>query len=163
MIKKFNGDLTKWVAFLDSFNSSIHANPTLSTVDKFNYLSSLLESSAAEAIAELALTAANYYEAIATLKKRFGNPQLIVNRHMDALLNTPAISSHQEVKGLSRLYDSVEAHIRGLRAFGVAVSSYGGMLSSVLVKKLPPEIGLILSHEITGNYWDLEKVMSILE
>ena len=89
-IKKFNGTLTKWVTFWDSFNSSIHTNPTLSSVDKFNYLSSLLESSAAEAIAGLTLTAANYDEAIATLKKRFGNSQLIVNRHMEALLNTAA-------------------------------------------------------------------------
>ena len=99
LIKKFNGNLTKWVTFWDSFNSSIHANPTLWSVGKFNYLSSLLESSAAEAIAGLNLTAANYNEAIATLKKRFGNPQLIVNRHIDALLNTAAISSHHDIKG----------------------------------------------------------------
>ena len=37
-IKKFNGELTKWVTFWDSFNSSIHTNPKLSSVDKFNYL-----------------------------------------------------------------------------------------------------------------------------
>ena len=82
---------------------------------------------------------------------------------MDVLLNTPAISSHQDVKGLRRLYDSVEAHIRGLRALRVAVSGYAGMLSSVLVNKLPPEIRLIISREITGDNWDLEKVMSIVE
>jgi hypothetical protein len=58
------------VTFWDSFNSSIHTNPVLSGVDKFNYLTSLLESSAAKAIACLTLTAANYDEAIATLKKR---------------------------------------------------------------------------------------------
>ena len=34
-IKKFSGDLTRWVTFWDSFNSSIHENPTLSSVDKF--------------------------------------------------------------------------------------------------------------------------------
>ena len=162
-IKKFNGDLTRWVTFWDAFNSSIHTNPTLSSVDKFNYLSSLLESSAAEAIAGLALTAANYDEAIATLKKRFGNPQHIVNRHMEALLNTTAISLHSDVRGLRRLCDSVEAHIRGLRALGIFVSAYGGMLSSILVNKLPPEIRLIVSREIAAGSWDLDKVMSIVE
>ena len=50
-MKKFNGDLTKWATFWDSFCSSIHSNPTLSSIDKFNYLSSLLDSTAAEAIA----------------------------------------------------------------------------------------------------------------
>ena len=158
-IRKFNGDLTKWVTCWDSFSSSIHTNPTLSSVDKFNYLSSLLDSSAAEAIAGLTLTAANYDEAIATLK-RFGSPQLIVNRHMEALLNTAAVSSHQDVKGLRKLHDSVEAHIRGLRALG---SAYGGMLSSVLVNKLPPEIKLIVSRDIAGGSWDLNEVMRLVE
>ena len=54
-IKKFGGDLTKWVTFWDTFNSSIHSNPTLSSVDKFNYLMLLEESSAAEAIAGLTI------------------------------------------------------------------------------------------------------------
>ena len=132
-------------------------------MDKFNYLSSLVESSAAQAIAGLTLTAANYDEAIATLKKRFGNPQLIVNRHMEALLNTAAVSSHHDVKGLRKLHDSVEAHIRGLQALGISASAYGGMLSSVLVNKLPPELRLIISREMAGNSWDLVKVMKIVE
>ena len=162
-IKRFNGDLTKWVTFWDSFSSSIHSNPTLSSVDKFNYLSSLLESSAAEAIAGLTLTAANYNEAIETLKKRFGNPQLIVNRHTEALLNIAAVSSNHDVKGFRRLHDSVEAHVRGLRALGVPATAYGGILSSVLVNKLPPEIRLIISREMTGDGWNLDKVMKIIE
>ena len=133
------------MTFWDSFNSSIHANPILSSVDKFNYLVSLVESSAAEAIAGLSITAANYDEAIATLKKRFGNPQLIVNRHMEALLGVSAIASHHDTNGLRRLVDTVEAHIRGLRALGVPHETYGGLLTSVIVSKLPPEIKLIVS------------------
>ena len=132
-------------------------------MDKFNYLSSLLESSAAKAIAGLILTAANYNEAIETLKKRFGNSQLIVNRHMEALLGTPAISSHSDIRGLRKLHDTVEAHIRGLRALGVSTTAYGGMFSSVLVNKLPPEIRLIVSREMTGDGWSLDKAMKIIK
>ena len=36
--KTFNGDLTKWEAFWNTFESSIHLHPTLSAVDKFTYL-----------------------------------------------------------------------------------------------------------------------------
>ena len=78
LLRKFNGDITKWASFWDSFDSAIHSNPSLSSVDKFNYLNSFLESTAAESIAGLTLTAKNYEEAIAILK-RFGNTQLIVN------------------------------------------------------------------------------------
>ena len=160
-LKKFSGDLTKWVTFWDSFEASIHRNPHLSAIDKFNYLNSYLESSAAEAIAGLTLTSANYEEAIATLKKRFGNTQLIVNRHMDALLGLTSITSHHDLKGLRRLYDAVEAHVRGLRALGVSSESYGGLLTSILMNKLPPEIRLIISREITGE-WDMEQIMKIV-
>ena len=62
-----------------------------------------------------------------------------------------------------KLYNSVEAHIRGLRAIGILVSAYGSMLSSILVNKLPPEIRLIISCEIARNSWDLDKGMSIIE
>ena len=102
-LKRFNGDLTKWMTFWDTFESAVHNNPTLSSIDKFNYLNSLLESAAAEAIAGLTLMSANYEEAIATLRRRFGNKQLIVNRHMDLLLNLEGVTSQHNLKGLRQL------------------------------------------------------------
>ena len=57
----------------DSFESDINARVTvLSVIDRFNYLRSLLEKSAAEVISGLTLTADNYKEAVSILK-RFGN------------------------------------------------------------------------------------------
>ena len=114
--------------FWDTFNSTIHTNPSLSIVDKFNYLVSLLESSAAEAIAVLSITAANYDEALSILKKRFGNSQLIVNQHMEALLSVGTVSSHHDIKGLRKLNDTVESHVRGLCALGVPTVSLRGFV-----------------------------------
>ena len=37
------------------------------------------------------------------------------------------------------------------------------MLSSVLVNKLPPGIRLIVSREIAGDSWDVDRVMNIVE
>ena len=48
----------------------IHKNSKLATFDEFNYLNSLLDKTASEAIAGLAITKANYEEAIAILKSR---------------------------------------------------------------------------------------------
>ena len=59
-MKRFNGDMTKWTTFWDSFAFSIHDDSALSSIDKFSYLISLLESTAAEAIASLTPTDANY-------------------------------------------------------------------------------------------------------
>ena len=65
----FRSNLMRWPAFWDSYNSAIHTNDSLSEIDKFNYLRSL---PAYDAIARLALSAANYGEAVEILKKRFG-------------------------------------------------------------------------------------------
>ena len=69
MLKKLGGDITLWSSFWDSFESSIHSNSDLTEIEKFNYLHSLLEHTAAEAIAGLTLLSSNYEEAIALLKK----------------------------------------------------------------------------------------------
>ena len=53
----FDGDITKWPSFWDSYESAIHSNTSLSDVDKFNYLRSLLERTAKDAISGLSLTA----------------------------------------------------------------------------------------------------------
>ena len=161
-IKKFNGDLTKWVTFWDSFESAIHSNPTLSNVDKFSYLHSFLESTASDAIASLTLTSANYEEAIATLKRRFGNEQLIMSKHMNALLILQTVASHYDLKGLRHLYDTVESLVRGLRALGIDSESYGQLLSSILMNKLPTEMRLIISRELGGGKWNVDEMMRLI-
>lgn len=67
------------------------------------------------------------------------------------------------MKGLRKLFDVVESKVRGLRALGVPSSSYGGLLSSVLIGKLPAELRLIISRELNEAEWDLESMMRILE
>ena len=140
----FKGNPIYWTAFWDSYESSVHLNSGLSNVDKFNYLRSLLERSAYEAIAELTLSSANYSEAIEILKKRFGNRQMIISRHMEILLGQSAVSGEHNLRGLRRLYNEVEANVRSLKALGVERDSYGTMLTSVLLTKLPPEIRLLI-------------------
>ena len=162
-MKKFDGDLTKWVTFWDLYNSSIHLNPSLSSADKFNYPVLLMELSAAEAITGLTITSANYDEAISTLNKRFGNPQLIMNRHMEARLGIAAVALHSDIRALYKLYDTVEAHVQGLRALGTLDESYGGLLTLVLVNKLPLEIHLIVNRVMSTGNWELDAVMKNLE
>ena len=67
-LKRFTGEITAWSTFWESFESSIHQNTGLSNIVKFNYLSSLLESTAADAISGLVITSNNYKEAISVLK-----------------------------------------------------------------------------------------------
>lgn len=49
-LPQFSGDRVKWTSFWYSYKSAIHLNGDLSKVDKFNYLCSLLDSTAYDAI-----------------------------------------------------------------------------------------------------------------
>ena len=57
----FYGDPLTWQTFWDSFYVTIHANPNLSGVQKFNYLKAQLQADAARTIAGLPLTEANQW------------------------------------------------------------------------------------------------------
>ena len=161
-LKKFNGDLTKWTPFWDSYESSIHSNSGLSDIDKFVYLNSLLEGSASEAVAGLRITAANYNEAVSILKKRFGDSDQIVSRHMEALLTLEAVTSQHNLKALRRLYDQVESQVRGLKALGIEAESYGSLLAPVILSKIPQELRLVVSREVKDGGWQLDGLMKVI-
>ena len=139
-LRKCDEDISKWPSFWDAFESSVHSNTKLAPVDKLNYLNSLLVNSASEAISGLSLTAANYDEAVTILKRRFGNKQLIINRHMKTLLNISSVKSSLNIQALRQLHDLIESQVRSLKSLGVSSSSYGSLLSSVVMSKLPQDL-----------------------
>ena len=82
---------------------------------------------------------------------------------MDVLLNYEAVTSQHKLRGLGHLYNLAETPVRGLRSLGVLSESYGGLLSSIIMSKLPQELRLIISGELTDREWDLDSIMSIIE
>jgi len=42
-LQKFRGNVIDWLPFLDFYKAAVHKNPDISTIDKFNYLTSLLK------------------------------------------------------------------------------------------------------------------------
>ena len=77
--------------------------------------------------------------------KRFSNKQPIIDKHMEQLLNIDVVTSQHDVKGLRHLYDMIEANVCSLDSLGIKAESYGSLLSSVLMNKLPSELRLIAS------------------
>ena len=54
-IKKFNGDATAWVEFIDTYTVAIHDNEDLTTVEKFSYLKSCVGGEAEKCLEGLTL------------------------------------------------------------------------------------------------------------
>ena len=104
-LKKFHGNPLHWYPFWESFESAVHKNPNLSSVDKFNYLKSLLTGTAQSSVAGLALTSANYEKAVDLLKQRFGNRQMVISSHIEVLTKLPKVESIAGAKpGFFRRY-----------------------------------------------------------
>lgn len=161
-LKYFSGEPSQWLTFWDSFRSAVHENPELHNIDKFNYLKSLLKGSAAATIAGLPLTDDNYKSAIELLTNRFGNKQVIISCHMDALLKLPSLGSTADVRKLRQTYDEIEAHVRGLQALKVPTESYGSFLVPVLMTKIPEDIRLLVGREMKDGEWNLSAILQIL-
>ena len=95
----------------DSFESSVHNNNTnLSDVQKFSYLKSQLEGSAAMATEGFSLTHGNYSRAIDLLRERYGQHHKIIHATMQALLQLPSPSIN--IPSLRRFYDIMELRSR---------------------------------------------------
>ena len=65
---------------------------------------------------------------------------------MDALLNLDPVEKSGSVERLRNLFDKVETQVRSLRALGVESTTYGTLLSPVILNKLPAEGRLIINR-----------------
>ena len=166
-LRKFYGKAHKWTKFWDSFKASVDANQSLSPVLKLEYLKTQCEGAAYQAIAGLELSDSNYEVAIDILKVRFGQRQVILNSHIDALMKINALHGIADVSEVRRFYDTVEIHCRGLQSLGVDPKAYGTVLMNLLLQKLPEEIQLIIGRKLSELHgdedWELPKLLEILK
>ena len=108
----------------------------------------------------LSLTSANYKVALDLLKGRFANKQVIISAHMEHLLKLPSIPSG-DIRKLRELFDFIEAQIRALQALGVESTSYGSLLTPVILEKLPNEVKLIISRKLDKEVWELSDLLQV--
>ncbi|XP_062713792.1 uncharacterized protein LOC134290632 [Aedes albopictus] len=110
-IPNFGGKIDDWVPFRDLFVSLIHFNQQLTAVQKMHYLRASLTDEAARIVSTLDISADDYQVAWNLLKDRFENPNLLIKRHMSALLAISPIKK-ESASGLSELADSFDRHVQ---------------------------------------------------
>ena len=101
----------EWSSFYDSFLSAVHKS-SLSDIEKFNYLKGFLRDEALKTVSGLTLTSENYVKALDLLKEWYGNKEIIIAKLMKELVNLPSIKSDEDLKGLRRVYDKLENHVK---------------------------------------------------
>ena len=135
--------------------------PSLSAVDKFNYLKSLLTSTAQSSVTGLALTSANYEKAIDLLKQRFRNRQMVISSHIEMLTKLRRVESVGEVKKLRSLYDTVESHVRGLEGMEIPSDMYDCFLTPTVMQKfrIPEEFRIPITRNLESETWNLKDIL----
>ena len=151
-LQKFKGDITQFRSFWDSFTSAVHNNPNLWTIDKLNYLNSMLEDRALRAVQGLPITEGNYQSALDILNQRFGKPQAIISAHMEELMKIPACTGEKPSQ-LRYVYDKISVRVRGLESLGVTSQQYGSLLIPVIMAKLPAETRVQIARNTTEEVW----------
>ena len=161
-LPKFAGRITEWNAFWDLYDSAIHSNPSISKVNKFNYLQSLLEGNASRAIKGLTLTGANYDAAVQILRERFGKTQQSISAHMDEILKIQACMGSKPSQ-LRYVFDKISVHVRGLETLGVSSEQYGSMLIPIIMSKLPNDICLEIARKSKGDVWKIDDLLNTIK
>ena len=148
-IPSFYGDPLMFQSFWEIFDSSINSNSNLDKISKFSYLKGLLKEKASDAILGISLTSENYDEAVAILKSRYGDPQIVIQTNMNVLLSLPDVESSSDIRLLRKMLNVVETTSRNLRPHNIDSNNhYGPILISVIMKKIPEEFRLELSRQI---------------
>jgi hypothetical protein len=160
-LTKFSGDPLRWEEFWDDFTCSVDARADLSTIDKFKILKQSLEGEALSVVNGYYLTQNNYSEVKAALKDRFGDPQVAIFAHFEALLDLKQAS--HDLEQLIAIRDKCEAHIRSLCALGLSEDTFGLVFAPILLSKLPRFVKMELHRRNGSKKWTLSSLREHLK
>ncbi|XP_061720042.1 uncharacterized protein LOC133527166 [Cydia pomonella] len=136
-LPSFDGNYGKWLEFRDTFTSIVHNNSSLNEINKFYYLRTSLEGSAALVIKSLEISAANYAVAWSLLCDRYDNKRQLVHNHLQSLFRIEALTRESD-KCLRNLIDNVTKNLRALESLGEKVDCWDTLIVFLCSSKLDP-------------------------
>lgn len=131
----FSGDIMKWSEFIETFDSLVHSNTSLSNIAKFQYLKHSLKDAAANAIESLDFNDANYTVARQILHDRFNRPNRICEHHIKSLFCARAVEKPCALR-LMELLDGFNSHLRSLKTLKRPTSQWDDLIVYLFVSKL---------------------------
>lgn len=137
-IPKFNGTPADWLSFKDLFSSLVSANPTLSSIEKLQYLKTSLTGSAAHFLKNTALTADNFQKAWEALISFYENKRLLINSALQSLLTLKRMT-RESASEMEQLYSNITQIYRTLETLQRPVETWDDILVFIAVQRLDSE------------------------
>ncbi|XP_062534711.1 uncharacterized protein LOC134203895 [Armigeres subalbatus] len=133
----FNGRMSDWVTFRDTYKNLIHNDVSLSDMDKFTYLRTSLTGDALQEIASIEISSANYAIAWNALENVYENKKLLVMTHLDSLFALESLRQ-ENFDTLSKLVNGFERNLQMLAKIGENTEGWSTLLQYMLCKRLHP-------------------------
>lgn len=146
-IPKFNGSPADWLSFKDLFSSLILANPTLTSVEKLQYLKTSLIGSASHLLKNTTLTADNFQKAWDVLIAFYENRRLLVNAALHSLVTLKRMTK-ESANEMEQLYTSIMQIYRTLETLQRPVDTWDDILVFIAVQRLDSESVKAWEHHL---------------
>lgn len=142
----FSGDFTEWTSFYELFSTLILNNTSLSSIQKFIYLKGYLRHEPLQLIDNLQLSDSNFNVALDILKKRYSNDFLIVNCHINNLLDVPNLTKINS-QNLRDFLTHIHRQMECLKTFNIPVDQWDLLLIHIFCQKLDPNTRKSFEYE----------------
>ena len=146
-LPSFDGNYNHWLEYRDTYEALIHKNDSIDTINKFHYLRSTLEGSAALVIKSLSFSSDNYNLAWDLICQRYNNKSILLSHHADALFDMECIVRESD-SSLRLMIDTITKNLRCLKTLGLPVEHWDFMIISVARNKL---------DKVTRGKWEEHK------
>lgn len=143
----FTGKLTDYIPFINLFNSLIHENSAIDSVQKLYYLRTYLRNEPLDIIKNLPLTPESYNQALSLLNNRYNNKQKITNEHINALIDLKPMPK-STASNLREFISRIRQELAALTNLEPNVKHWDTILLCLLSRKL---------DMYTGRAYQLER------
>ena len=158
-ITPFKGTPTDWVRFENMFVTQVH-NRSISAEDKFGYLLEMVSPNVRARIANLKPGEVGYKVAWERLKAEYGQDKLVVNAHVEEIMNLPIVKGSNYLK-VQEFYEIVSRNHDALLTLGEADILRGIVMSTL--NKLPHVRPDIVRTDDNWEDWNMETLINNLQ
>lgn len=135
-LPEFSGEYSKWLFFRNNFETTIHQDDELSSMQKHQYLIGVLQGEARKVIEDYSISNENYESAWKLLKDTYDNQLAIIETHVEQLLNMPEIPRDNKVEGIKQLVWHLQTNITSIKSLNQPVEHWNTVIIQLAKKRL---------------------------
>ena len=158
-ITLLKGTAADWVRFENMFLTQINSRP-ISDEEKFGYLLESVGPKVRDRIANLKPGTVGYKTAWEWLKKEYGQTKVVVNAHMDEIINLTPVRGSNYSK-IQQFYEKLSKNFDALQTLEEGEKLHGFVMAKL--KKLPQVKPDLVRVDENWEDWSMEDLIDALQ